>query len=426
MPAINDELSAYIRSAREHELSDDVIIRLLLASGWNPSDISRHLINVPVPNPAPPAAEAPALAAVPAQAAFAAPAQAAFAAPAQAASAAPAPPAARPALIPLIAALHHVFLWFFVGSASYSVAVVIELLFSYDPYPRSITSTIAVTGVTLVVYLSFFIPYWFKTRKPPFVSAHRVWSTITICLFGVAAMVAAIVFIVSVLDSESTVTIVTTLTLFIIYICIVITYLAATFIPVTRRRLRTVLLSSGVPVAATILGVFFIVSVVNLGPISRDWETRDNIVELTEDVSSYAEDTGMLPGSAAVLDIPEGLTYTKKSALVYEICAVYERNASAQFFDDPAEVDDAEPQNDLYLDSGQLAGVAGRNCFLFQSDVLTQLLDEEADEDADEDADEEAELDSNPDADPAIGAKVDPAFGAAVDPAIGAAVGVAA
>jgi hypothetical protein len=232
----------------------------------------------------------------------------------------------RPSLGPLIAALHHILLWFFTISSSLAIAAAVSNIYGYATTAASIASFLAVVVITLAVYLVFYVPYLKHTLKPPYQTANRPWSIITICLHGVAGMGSAIGLLVLLINDGDITWITTWALILFMSIVVISTYAAATFMnPVSRTR-KWILLTA-MPSLALLLIVLFGWSIAGFGNLKHDEQTRKNLVQTVSNIRGYTEASGSLPANASSLLADSSFKYTKKTYITYQLCADFKRSS---------------------------------------------------------------------------------------------------
>lgn len=356
------ELSEYLELSRERGVPPETSVQLLLAVGWSPDELSQALLGRDAPRPGGQHRTTPHVSA---------PNLEALSAMAPEARTGHDPDPTRQSLSPAMAAMHHVFLWFFVGSFTFGISAAVSVILNTSAAPTDLNNFIAVIAISLSVYLGFYVVYLRKALRPPYLSAHPVWTTITVCLLGVASMTAAIFLIVNLLDAERGDLVVTSAIVLVLYLALLLNYVAATFFSV-EKRMRKRILVTAVPVVTIVLVVLFAASIANLGPIQRDESTREDLVSAGEMVASSTAKQGQLPKDDSELKLPAGVSYSKKDEVTYELCASFERDAADYVFtnmgDQPT---DTYQPNDSYLSTTDFYASAGSACFTVVSDELT-------------------------------------------------------
>jgi len=157
------EIEIFIKQAREKGLNDDAIRSSLDAKGWDKTAIDLALVGLEVPTPPSTAPQTTAT------------------------------PADQPrSLSPLMAAIHHVILWFFSGSSAVAIGGTVASLYGFQVSSTALASMIAVTLITFIPYALLFGILLAKNFKAVTVP-NKTWSIITICIHSIGAMIAAIV-----------------------------------------------------------------------------------------------------------------------------------------------------------------------------------------------------------------------------------------
>ncbi|MDX2776568.1 hypothetical protein PV379_04350 [Streptomyces caniscabiei] len=332
------ELETFVKDARDKGLDDDTIRKALLTEGWDPSLVTAALTGVAVPKPATE--------------------QAAHNAHQK-----------RPSLSPLMAAIHHILLWFFTGSSAITITGVVASLFGSSVSSEALAAMIAVTIVTFIPYAILFVLYLVKTRKTPDLIPGKVWSIITICLHSVASMAAAITLVVNAITGESMTVIISAALILLLDLIVVKTYLFAAFSSAKLHRVRTIVLYSFIPALVILFGILFSMSAFKLGPAKHDEEARKQLATSVRNIVEYTHTNNKLPAVGAVT-LEQGVTYNKSSDTTYEVCASFQttnREQSDYYYSSPS-----YDQTDSYVsDSSFDNDKTGYQCFTFKSDYLT-------------------------------------------------------
>jgi hypothetical protein len=332
------ELETFVKDARDKGLDDDTIRKALLSEGWDSSLVTAALTGVTVPKPTTDQA---------------------------AHNAHP----KRPSLSPLMAAIHHILLWFFTGSSAVTITGVVASLFGTNVSSVALASMIAVTIVTFIPYATLFILYVIKTRKTPDLMPGKVWSIITICLHSVAAMVAAITLVVNAITGDSMTIIISAALILLLDLLVVTTYLFAAFSAGKVAKLRKAVLYAFIPTLVVLFGILFSMSAFKLGPAKHDEEVRKQLATSVRNVAEYTRTNNELPTTGAVT-LEQGVSYNKLSNTTYEVCASFQmtnREQSDYYYSSPS-----YDQTDSYVsDSSFDNDKTGHQCFTFKSDYLT-------------------------------------------------------
>ena len=332
------ELETFVKDARDKGLDDDTIRKALLTEGWDPSLVTAALTGVTVPKPTTDQA---------------------------AHNAHP----KRPSLSPLMAAIHHILLWFFTGSSAVTITGVVASLFGTNVSSTALASMIAVTVVTFIPYAVLFILFLLKTRKTPSLIPGKVWSIITICLHSVAAMVAAITLVVNLIVGESATVTISAALILLLDLLVVKTYLFAAFSSEKLRKLRSVVLYAFIPALVILFGILFSMSAFKLGPAKHDEGVRKSLAASVQNIAEYTRTNDKLPAAGAVT-LEQGVSYNMLSDTTYEVCASFQttnREQSDYYYSRPT-----YDRTDSYVsDSSFDNDKTGNQCFTFKSDYLT-------------------------------------------------------
>jgi hypothetical protein len=219
-----------------------------------------------------------------------------------------------------MAALHHIFLWFFTASSSLAIAAAVSCIYGYTTTAAAIATFLIVVVITLVVYLIFYMPYLKLTLKPPYLTANKTWSIITICLHGVASIGCAIALLTLIIN-KGDVTWIATLTLILsLCIAVIMTYSAATFMN-PKTSIRKWLLLSAMPTIAVVLIAIFGWTIAGLGNLKHDEQIRKNLLQTVNNIRGYTEASGSLPSDASSLLADKSFKYTKETYVTYQLCA---------------------------------------------------------------------------------------------------------
>lgn len=332
------DLKPFIEQARAKGLGDDQIREALKSQGWDESIITMGLTGLDVPKP-------------------------------ENTSSLPAPSdhAKHPSISPLVAALHHVLLWFFVGSSTVTIAGVVASLTGEDISAQALAAMIAVTVVTFLPYAVLFITFLRQVRHTPDLVPGKVWSIITVCLHSIAAMIAAITLVVS-LITESDISIPGSAAIILgLDLIVVMTYYMAVFNPNKTGKSRKFMLYGYLPLLGVLFGILFVLSLLQLGPARHDDQLRKDLTTTVQNIAKYSNEHHKLPSTLGNLRAGQGVEYTKRSFSTYEVCGSFMTVNKNHTYD----YGDITAQNDSYVYEGQFYPThTGRNCFEFTAAAL--------------------------------------------------------
>lgn len=323
------ELSKFVEQARKKGLSDTQIREALTAQGWDKATIETTLAGLEVPKPSQnqPAASS------------------------------------KKTLSPLMAALHHVLLWFFTGSSTVTISGVVASLAGYEVSSEALAAMIAVTAVTFIPYSILFIIYLRQAHRAPGLIPGKVWSIITICLYSVAAMATAITLIVSLIVAGELNIIISAALILLLDLIVVITYSTAAFSPEHHIKLRRFITIAYLPVLLIMFGILFILSLMQLGPARHDEQLKDEMASTVQEIHSYASRNNALPENIGTITTNPEISYRKVDNTTYEICGAFKTATN--------EVRSTQASSDAYV-SGQdfENNQSGHQCFEFWSEPL--------------------------------------------------------
>ncbi|QQG51046.1 MAG: hypothetical protein HZB75_00860 [Candidatus Saccharibacteria bacterium] len=334
------ELQTFVSQAREKGLSDDQIRSALTAQGWDTAVAEAALLGLEVPKGSGD----------------------------QQAIAQSHPQGSRPSLSPMMAALHHVLLWFFVGSSAVTIAGVVASLSGLHVTTQTLASMIAVTIVTFVPYAIFFTLYLLKLRKTPDLIPGKVWSIITICLHSVTAMIAAITLVVSLItQGEYSVQLSAGLIMG-LNLVVILTYGFAAF---GKGKLRKIVVWAHIPVLLALFGTLFIMSVMQLGPASHDEQLRKDLAATVTAVYENTLTNKRLPENGNGLVKSSEITYEKKTDSTYEVCGVFQTTSRNSGYSTSYR---NYAYDDSYVYESQFEGSgSGKQCFDFTSSAIEDM-----------------------------------------------------
>lgn len=328
------ELDTFIRDARTKGLSDDDIRKALASQDWDSAVINAALLGVDVPK-APKAAKS-----------------------AQNDD-------KRPSVSHLMAALHHILLWFFTGSSTITIAGVVASLFNNDIDSTALASMIAVSLVTFIPYALVYIFYVRRTKKEPWIVPGKVWSIITICLHSIGAMAAAISLIVSIITGGDTAFVTSAALILVLDLIIVTTYLFAAFGTEKLAKLRKIVMIAHIPLLFVLFGVLFSMSALKLGPAQHDEGLRTTLTSSVRAIADYTRTNDKLPVNSSQVSIDSAVRYEKLSDQTYKVCATFEtgkKKDSTYYY--------SNDQEDSYVSEYMFESGSGDQCFTFKSSHL--------------------------------------------------------
>ena len=376
----SDALERFVARARALGLADEAIADLAHDAGWSEAPVRIALADLEARTPsAPPTQPAHATQPVPLPQPTAAPRSEAEQPGDDAADRA----SRRPSISPPVAAIHHVALWFFTGTATPLIPVVLGAIRrGDDDAPTTIARFTAVLAIAGALYGVLLVVYLRRALHPPYPTANRVWSTITICIHMIGAVTAltfATVYLVEQLSEAPDGSappgawIGWSLLVALVHAAITVLYLTATFLGPRMRGRRAVLIGAPVVVLAVLVGVLAY-SLAALPGVRHDVAVRADVAETAVAVGEFAAAHGRLPDDAEFhdLDTPDGVDYEADgprsgiptSEHRYELCAEFERESHSGRTEASIPV---EPIDDAYRVTVSELGEhgAGRSCFHF-------------------------------------------------------------
>lgn len=327
------EIETFIQQAREKNLEDDAIRKSLTAKGWDKAEVEIALAGLTVPTP----------------------------------STVPSPPVSsvHPSLSPLMAAIHHVILWFFTGSSAIAIGGTVASLYGFRVSSTALASMIAVTLITFIPYAILFgvlVGKNFKTVTVP----NKIWSIITICIHSIGAMIAAIVAVVNVITGGEHVYLVSALLILTLDVLVIAAYSYAAFARPNALRKTVMLLY--LPLLIAMFGTLFIMASLKLGPVQHDDLLRK---DLTTTVNAIAENTkknGRLPDNLNSITSNPAISYEKTSQTTYKVCGEFQTTERSDdtYYYMTERTDSYVSESVFYSTSG------GKECFDFTSYYLTE------------------------------------------------------
>jgi hypothetical protein len=334
------EINTFVHQARDKGLSDEAIRKALEAEGWAMPLIDTALLDIEVPKPS--------------------------------SEVAPASQPSHTSLSPLMAAMQHVLLWFFVASSTVTIASVVASLSGYNVSERVLASMIAVTLITFTPYAVLFLIYTLRLRKTPDLIPGKVWSIITICLHSVAAMAAGITLVVTLIVSGEFSVWLSALLILILDLIVLVTYVFAAFAGKKLQMVRKITVTAHLPILLVLFGTLFIMSLLQLGPAKHDEQLRKDLVSTAVAVREYATQHNTLPASNDTSVVKgSDIRYTKKTESTYELCADFQANVQRTNSYSYYYRDNQMTLSDDYPSEYQFEGYGGgEHCFTLQSSPL--------------------------------------------------------
>lgn len=328
------EIREFIAKAHERNIDNETIRRSLLRHGWSEAAIDAAILgDLEVPT----STEAPAAKSSPGK--------------------------QSPSSGPLASALHHVLLWFFVGSAALAITSAISSLFYETVSEDALASFIAVSVITFIPFWIAFLAYLRQRRHEPRLVPGRIWSIITICIGSIGVMSAAIVGVVTLITDGQVATAVSAGALLVLFTCVVLVYATALSITTKKARIQKLLLHIPIMVIALLLVGIFVPSLLQLGPVRNDESLREDLIESVEAIRIATENENKLPDDASEYLANPAINYRKLSETRYELCAPFAITKTQE-----------RPRNssidDAYVSNYDFMGDKDNNCFTLQSSQL--------------------------------------------------------
>lgn len=336
------ELTPFIEQARGKGLNDEDIRKALTAQGWNEAAIEFGLKGLEIPKPRQePVVLEPKVA----------------------------PKDTRPSISPLMAALHHVLLWFFTGSSTVTIIGVMASLAGVEVSTQALAAMIAVTVITFTPYAAFFISFLRQAAKTPGLVPGKAWSIISICLHSIGAMIAAITLVVTAITGGEMYILTSAALVLVLGLLVVVTYCTAAFATSDKATaLRKVVTRSYLPILAVLFGVLFVLSLMQLGPARHDEQLRKDLATTVQHINQYARDHHQLPSELGSLSASSEIEYTLKADATYEVCATFQTASKNQSND--RYTPDVAPSDSYVSETSFYPAHTGRNCFTFSSSVI--------------------------------------------------------
>ncbi len=336
-----DEIQKFVEEARQKDWSDNRTREALLANGWSATQVDAALSGLTVPKP---------------------PAATELLRRDNSMHHSP----SRPTITALEAALQHVLLWVFTLTSSIMIGVVSLALFGNRSNGSSETLLTYVV-LELVTFLPFALLFWRysrRLRREPELMTGKVWSIITIVLHSVGligSLVALVLVIILVHGPETTAGLVASGAIGLMNGLVVLAYALANFAKAPQSRLRKGYLQIFPVLLFVLIGVLGIFSLLRVGPLRADDQTRQNLVSTVQKIHNYTQDHKALPIQLSqVSGASADVTYKTLNAYTYQVCADFKKKY------DPGYSVSTDAMDDSYVDTwGFQYGRAGNNCWKF-------------------------------------------------------------
>ena len=342
MTAIDD----FVANSRNNNLSDDIIRQTLETQGWDPNIVRFALAGITVPMPDSVEQTAAIHVATPSSTT-----------------------SATPSLHPLLAALHHVLLWFFVLSSTAAIVAVVASFFGQSVGSSTLAAFIAVVAVTFTPHAIFYILYLRNLRTQPNLVPGKVWSIITICFMSLGALGAAITMVIAMITSGEQYVIVDSALILALNALVLTAYVFAAFVSVNMKIRKPILLAY-LPIIALMLGTLFVMSLLRLGPALGDETTRKNLVTTVENIQKKVQSINRLPDKteAQSLIVGSGISYKTKTSSTYELCTKFTLEIKTGTYSSYSSNGTTDrPITDSYVDAYYFNRPSGNQCFVIES-----------------------------------------------------------
>lgn len=355
---MNQEVEQFLKQARENGLSNDQILQLLTDQGWPEAQARAAVFGLHVPSPqngTPQAPEPPAQITRPTHESSHHGSK-------------------RRSIGALEAALQHVLLWVFTGASTIMIGIVSYALFMSGASPSSATllAFLVVELVTFIPFAVLFVYYLRSFRQYPDLTTGKVWSILTIVFHAIglmSAIIGLILVLVLVRDDASKPSIIYSSAMIAVNSAVLAAYVTANFVrpQLTWRKYAL----NAFPIALfLIIAVFGLVALTRVGPLKADDATRQQLVDVVNDVKAYVKENDRLPNSLDDIDTDaDGITYNKnsKSTYKYDLCASFKVDTSeSDYYGD-------DYITDSYVTADYFKGVdSGEQCFEIEAYDLYQ------------------------------------------------------
>lgn len=327
-------IERFVAQAREKGLDDDAIQRGLEAKGWDKAAINIALLDLEIPSPPGATAQTPVASTQP------------------------------QSLSPLMAAIHHVILWFFSVSSAVAIGGTVASLYGFQVSSTALASMIAVTLITFIPYALLYGILLAKNFKVVTVP-NKTWSIITICLHSIGAMIAAIVAVINIITGGEHAYLVSATLVLVLDIIIITTYAHAAFVHPGILRKSIMLLH--LPLLIAMFGTLFILASLKLGPIQHDDALRKDMTAAVKAIAASTEKNNKLPDSIDSLTSNRAISYEKTSQTNYKICGEFQTTGRSEktYYHMTERTDNYASESIFNSTHG------GKQCFDFTSGHLT-------------------------------------------------------
>lgn len=344
------EINTFIEAARKKNLNDATIRAALVAEGWNDTVITAALAGLDVP---------------------------------KSSASKDTPQQSHSNLSPLLSALQHLFLWFFVGASIPAIITITSFLFGLNTSVQQLRIVGAIALTSFAIYVAFYAVYLSKLRKMADLAPNRILSIITICLHSIMALIATYTLIIAFISAYSSdITKVSAAFLLALALIVIVTYTFAGFV-FTKKKLRKVILFIHIPLIIVLYGVFGILAFMQSGARAHDEQLRQDLTSAAQAVKTYTEEHDSLPTKASDLNLKPGVTYNKKTDTTYSVCGAFQSTTNSSPYTYPSSnpyyssdlqsgASAVRPNTQSRLDysvyeSMFYANKTGNTCFDFQS-----------------------------------------------------------
>jgi hypothetical protein len=223
--------------------------------------------------------------------------------------------------------------------------------------------------VTFVPFAFLYWRYVRRLRKEPELMTGKIWSIITIVLHSIgliASVIAFVLVIILVHDTATTAGLVASGVIGLMNALVVLAYSLANFAKTPQSWLRTYYLRAFPVLLFILIGVLGVFSLLRVGPLRADDQTRQDLVATVQKAHDYTQDHNALPSNQSqVPSVAAGVTYHMVDGYTYQVCANFKKNY------DPGYSINTEAQDDSYVDKWSFQyGRVGNNCWKFYDSEL--------------------------------------------------------
>jgi hypothetical protein len=229
-----------------------------------------------------------------------------------------------------------------------------------------LASMIAVTLITFTPYAALFLGFVLKLKKTPGLIPGKVWSIITVCFHSVAAMVAGIMLVVTLIVSGDYSIWVSALLILVLDLIVLVTYVFAAF-GTKLRKVRKIAIIAHLPVLLLLFGTLFVMSLLQLGPARHDEQLRKDLATTATAIHSYAATHKALPTSGEGIVKNSEIRYSKQTATSYQLCATFQASNRR---DSPYYYAQSTLSDSYVYESEFAAYGSGEHCFTITSSPL--------------------------------------------------------